>query len=58
MKNNFRIKRILKYLGRTLGIKISDIHYIDGMWILIDNKQNIYQYDEYTNELKIISKEV
>lgn len=57
MENNFRVKRILKALKRTYGITIDYIHYVDGIWILIDNKNNTYKYDEKTGKIKIINKE-
>lgn len=55
-KNLIKLKIFLKHLKRSYGINIDELYYTCGTWIFKDTNGNVYEYDEETEEIKIIKE--
>ena len=56
-QNLTKLKSFLKALKCTYGLKIEELLYEAGMWIMKDNEGHMYVYDEETDEITIIKEE-
>lgn len=56
-QNLTKLKCFLKSLKHTYGLKIEELLYEAGMWIMKDNEGHMFVYDEETDEITTIKEE-
>ena len=56
-QNLTKLKCFLKSLKRAYGLKIEELLYEAGMWIMKDNEGHMFVYDEETDEITTIKEE-
>ena len=55
-QNLTKLKCFLKSLKPTYGLKIEELLYEAGMWIMKDNEGHMFVYDEETDEITTIKE--